>query len=59
MDEQAGLEEHQRTASVPPNPITAPPKHPHQGWELARATGKKAGAATPRLQKAAEGQNES
>ncbi|XP_075933733.1 cadherin-15 [Anarhichas minor] len=53
MDEQAGLQEHQRTASVPPNPPAAPPNHPRQTWESARATGRRAGAATPRLQLAA------
>ena len=51
MDEQAGLQEHQRTASVPPNPPSAPPNHPRQSWELARTTGRKAGAATLRLQR--------
>ena len=38
MDEQAGLQEHQRTALVPPNPLITPPKHPHQRWESARPT---------------------
>ncbi|KAK5874089.1 hypothetical protein PBY51_019067 [Eleginops maclovinus] len=50
MDEQAGLQEHQRTASVPPNPSTTPPNHQRQNWESARSTGRKAWAATPRLQ---------
>lgn len=57
MDEQAGLQEHQRTASVPPNPLAAPPNHPRQSWESARATGRKAGTATLRLEPETEGQN--
>lgn len=44
MDEQAGLQEHQRTASVPPNPPAVPPYHPRQSWEWARA--RRARAAT-------------
>lgn len=57
MDEQAGLQEHQRTASVPPNPHATPPNHPRQSRESAGATGKKAGAATRRLQRSSRGSN--
>lgn len=57
MDEQAGLQEHQRTASVPPNPHATPPNHPRQSQESAGATGKKAGAATLRLQRSSRGSN--
>lgn len=46
MDEQTGLQEHQRTAPVPPpNPSPAPPNHPRQAWKLVRATGGKVEAA--------------
>lgn len=57
MDEQAGLQEHQRTASVPPNPHATPPNHPRQSRESAGATGKKARAATRRLQRSSRGSN--
>lgn len=57
MDEQAGLQEHQRTASVPPNPHATPPNHPRQSRESAGATGKKTGAATRRLQRSSRGSN--
>lgn len=56
MDEQAGLQEHQRTASVPPNSPccpTHPPTHPHQRRESARATGRRTGPTAPGPQHAA------
>lgn len=56
MDEQAGQQEHQRTASVPPIPHIAPPKYPHQKWELTRARGYKTGPTSLKLPLPAEGQ---
>lgn len=58
MDEQAGLQEHQRTASVPPIPHIAPPKHPHQEWELARARLCKVGPTSLKLQPTVKGSKE-
>lgn len=55
MDEQAGLQEQQRTAPVPPNPLAAPPSHPRQSWESAGATGRRKDGGL--LQSETEGQD--